>query len=63
MTKDVKWIIDQKDEEGLRSQISILEASRHKNKDELIEYCEERLERLNRVVAMVEMSEVKVGEI
>ena len=62
MTDTQKWIIDQKDETGLKTQISILEATSHKNKSELIEYCELRLDRLNRSTAMIEDTEIKQGE-
>lgn len=57
MTPGQKHILDKKDEAGLRMSISVLTATSHDNKDELIAYCEERLERLNRVNAMVERSD------
>ena len=63
MTDDVKWIIDQKDENGLRGTISLLMESKHKNKAELIAYCEKKLDGLNRSEAEVEFGEIRMGEV
>lgn len=63
MSEDQKLIIDNKDEAGLKSTISFLMATHHKDKKELIEYCEKRLEALNVGSAMLESSEIKVGEV
>ena len=57
-----KWVIDQKDGEGLKTQISILEATTHKDKAELMEYCDLRLDRLNQSNSLVEVTETRQGE-
>ena len=57
MTEQQKELINQKDGNGLKTQISILEATNHKDKAKLIAYCELRLDRLNRGEAMLERSE------
>lgn len=62
MTDTQKWAINQKDEEGLKTTISILEATNHKYKKELIEYCESRLDSLNVGAAMVTRGEEKLSE-
>lgn len=56
VTASQKKAIDAKDEEGLRKQISALKVSKAENKEELILYCEQRLEALNTNKAMVEFS-------
>ncbi len=63
MTEFQRKLIDKKDEDGLRSMISNIMATKLDDKDSIIEYCETRLESLNVDAAMVEMSEVKVGEV
>lgn len=62
MTTSQKNIIDSKNESWLRSQISIMIAGNHKDKDEIIEYCEERLEKLNVDKAMAEDGEYNINE-
>ena len=57
MTDDQQTMINKKDEDGLRKCISLLMASKHTDRDELISYCEGRLSRLNRADAMIEMGE------
>lgn len=63
MTNQQKQAIDKMNEEQLRNTISIISAGRNEFKDEIIKYCETRLDSLNVDAAIVEMSEVKVGEI
>ena len=63
MSEYQKEIINNKDEAGLKYTISLLMATQHKDKAELIEYCEQRLESLNVGVAMLESSEIKLGEV
>ena len=58
MTEQAKKRIDSMTEEQLRVQIS--KSFNHK---EIVEYCEKRLDRLNRNNAQVEPGEVKVGEV
>ena len=57
ITANQKKLINDKDEDGLRIQISILKSGHHKYKEMLIEYCESRLDGLNVEAAMVEMSD------
>ncbi len=63
MTKEQKDALDYKDEDGLRSMISILTATNFDGKDEIIKYCETRLESLNVDGAMASNGELKVGEV
>jgi len=58
ITEDQKWVISQKDEDGLKRQISILKVSNHKNRLELIEYIEARLDSLNVGAALVENGDI-----
>lgn len=58
MTKQTMKIIDKMDEEKLRKTASI-----HSHDKELVAYIDLKLEKLNVDAAMVEMSEVKVGEV
>lgn len=60
MTELQKKLIDQKNEAELRHQISILTTGKH---DDLIKYCEERLDALNTSSAIAENGEIKVGEV
>lgn len=53
-----KQAIDKKNEDGLRRTISMLTVGNTTNKDELISYCEKRLDYLNVDNATVEYSEV-----
>ncbi len=53
MHKDQKKAIDKLDEEQLRNQISTSMCCHNKNKHEIIEYCESRLESLNVESALV----------
>lgn len=58
MTKQTQEIIDKMDEGELRKTSSI-----HSHDKELVAYIDVKLEKLNVDAAMVEMSEVKVGEV
>ncbi len=58
MTSIQKEALDKMDEDKLRKMSSI-----HSHNKEIVEYIDERLESLNVDGAMVEMSEVKVGEV
>ena len=63
MTTSQRNAILNMNEAQLRSQISVLSAGSHENRDELVKACENQLEALNVDCAMVEMSEVKVVEV
>ena len=54
MTDRQKSLIDWKDENELKQQISILECSKVKDKEELLTYCYERLRVQDRTAAMIE---------
>ena len=58
MTKQAQEAIDKMNEDQLRKTSSI-----HSHDKELVGYIDTRLEKLNVDAAMVEMSEVKVGEV
>ena len=47
MTTAKKKAIDKLDEQGLRNQISTIMCCTNKDKTEIVEYCEARLEKLN----------------
>ncbi len=53
MNSNQKKAIDNLDEEQLRNQISTSMCCHNKNKNEIIEYCESRLESLNVESAIV----------
>lgn len=63
MTNKQIETIDKLDEQQLRNTISIVSAGSNKDKDAIIAYCETRLDSLNVDSAMIERSEVKVGEV
>lgn len=56
-------LIDKMNEGELRNCISVVTAKNSIDKDEIIDYCEQRLERLSRDNVMVENSTVKPGEL